>query len=523
MRPLCNALLLFAWLFIDLGFAQDGSAPATEARVAARLLDQAAWGPTPADIQTVQQEGISAWLNAQFQTAPSYLPDQPILASNGKTNTDFTPLQRAFFQNAVTGPDQLRQRVAFALSEMWVVSGVSINQAYAWAPYYKVLLDNAFGNYRDLMKAVTLNPDMGAYLNMVNNNKGNPSKGTAPNENYARELMQLFTIGLTQLNPDGSPVLDANGNPVSTYAQAIVTDTARALTGWTFPPAPGATSKANNPAYYFGQMIPVETNHDMGSKTIIGGKTLPPNQTAEQDLDAVLDALMAQPAMAPFVSRQLIQHLVTSNPSSAYIHRVAAVFTNDGSGVTGNMQAVITAILTDPEARAADDPTASIAPGYGHLREPVLFIANLLRGLNANLTASSAVYNDANLLGQNLFYPPSVFSYFSPLYTLPNGTLAPEFQLYSTATAVFRDNIVNAAIYGTLDKNTTLDYSEFLPYGNDGTVLLDHISYLFLHGSMSTALLEACANAMSATTSAQSRVQAALYTVLTSNEYQVIQ
>ncbi len=279
MKPL---LIVCALLTARLVLAQSGSASSLSDRAAARLLDQAAWGPTPADIQQVQQLGISGWLNQQFRTPPSYLPSQPILNSNGQSNTDFTPLQSAFFQNAVTGPDQLRQRVAFALSEIWVVSGVTVRPAYAWPPYYNLLLDNAFANYRDLMKAVSLSPAMGTYLNMANNNKGNPIKGTAANENYARELMQLFTVGLSQLNPDGAPILDANGNPVPNYTQAVVTDTARALTGWTYPAAPGAASKANNPAYYIGQMIPVETNHDMTSKVIIGGTNHPPNQTAEQ-------------------------------------------------------------------------------------------------------------------------------------------------------------------------------------------------------------------------------------------------
>jgi uncharacterized protein (DUF1800 family) len=326
-------IFIISGLFIlNSGFAQNRSAPAMSDRAAERLLDQGTWGPTPADIAHLQQVGITAWLNEQFQDAPSYLPDQPLLdPTTGKTNTNFAPLQLAFFQNAVNGADQLRQRVTFALSEIWVVSAVTLNAAYAYPPYYNAMLDHAFGNYRDLMKAVSLNPAMGRYLNMANNNKGNPAKGTAANENYARELMQLMTIGLVQLNPDGSPALGANGNPISTYSQAVVTDTARALTGWTYPAAPNTTSKANNPAYYIGQMLPVETNHDMASKVIVGGTYLPPNQTAEQDLDAVLNALIAQPAMAPFVSRQLIQHLVTSNPSPAYIQRVASVFANDGS------------------------------------------------------------------------------------------------------------------------------------------------------------------------------------------------
>ncbi len=322
---------------------------------------------------------------------------------------------------------------------------------------------------------------------------------------------------------DGSAVLDSSGNPVPTYNQAVVTATARALTGWTYPTAPGATAKNNNPAYYFGPMFAVEAEHDTTSKTIIGGVTLPAGQTAEQDLDAVLNALMAQPTMAPFVSQQLIQHLVTSNPSPAYVKRVAEVFANNGLGVAGDMKSVLTAILTDPEARAGDDPSAASNPGFGHLREPVLFLANLLRGLNATVTASNAINNQANLLGQNLFEPASVFSYFSPLYRLETGQPAPEFQIYSTQTAASRGNTVNTALYGKLDTTTTLNLAPFLQYGSNVSGLLDYISYVFLHHSMSSTLEQAAAAAANAQTTAQARVQAALYVVLTSSEYQVVQ
>ena len=370
-------------LMTPSGFGQPGTA-SLSARAAARFLDQATWGPTPASIVELQQMGIADWLNTQFALNTSDLPDQPILNSAGTSNNDLTPVQAAFFQNAVTGQDQLRQRVAFVLSQIWVVSATSgVPAAYAYPPYWRIFRDNAFGNYRDLIKAVTLNPAMGRYLNMANNVKGNPAKGTAANENYGRELLQLFTLGLTQLNPNGSPVLDQNNNPVPTYTQAEVTNMAKVVTGWTYPTAPGATAKATNPEYFIGQMFAVEAEHDTTAKTIFGNVQIPAGQTAEADLDSLLNALMAQPTMAPFVSEQLIQHLVTSNPSAAYIQRVAKVFADDGQGVTGNLQAVITAILLDPEARAGDNPNATVSSNYGHLREPILFMANILRGLNA--------------------------------------------------------------------------------------------------------------------------------------------
>src|SRR5271170_2097805 len=209
-------------------------------RAAARFLDQATWGPTPQSIAELQRMGIDEWLNRQFSMRVSDLPDQPILTSAGKSNGNLAPVQAAFFENTLGGDDQLRQRVAFALTQIWVVSATSgVSAAYAYPPYWRIFRDNAFGNYRDVMKAVTLSPAMGRYLNMANNDKGNPAKGIAANENYARELMQLFTLGLTQLNADGSPVLDQNSNPIPTYTQAIVTSTAKVLTGWTYPTAPG--------------------------------------------------------------------------------------------------------------------------------------------------------------------------------------------------------------------------------------------------------------------------------------------
>jgi uncharacterized protein (DUF1800 family) len=530
MKQLSGFLVIGIVLGLHPGFAQTTTAPVMTDHAAARFLDQAAWGPTPAAVAQLQQMGIGNWLTAQFALNTSDLPDQPqIDSTTGKANHDLTPVQSAFFQNTVAGQDQLRQRVAFALSEIWVVSAVTTKDAYAFPPYWRLFRDNAFGNYRDIMTALTLSPAMGDYLNMANNNKGNPTTGTAPNENYARELMQLFTVGLTQLNPDGSPVLDSSGNPIPTYTQSIVTDNARALTGWTYPTATGAKAKANNPEYYIGQMFAVEAEHDETAKSIIGGVNIPAGQTAQKDLTSVFDALMNQPTMAPFVSRQLIQHLVTSDPSPAYVQRVSSVFTNNGSGVRGDMKAVITAILTDPEARAADEASATPNPTFGHMREPVLFLANILRGLNATLGPANAIYASANNLGQDLFYPETVFSYFSPLYTLESGQPAPEFQIYSTQTAADRADAVNTALYGAFDKTTTIDLTPFVQNASTVSALVDYIGYVFDRHSMSTDLQQAAVDAANAATGADAaatalaQARAALYVVLTSSEYQIVQ
>jgi uncharacterized protein (DUF1800 family) len=521
MRKLAVVVTIMA---AQPGFNQTTGPVSMSDRAAARFLDQATWGPTPAAIAQLQQVGIDNWLSAQFGLNASDLPDQPLLGASGKPNNDIRLVQAAFFQNAVTGQDQLRQRVAFTLTQIWVVSQQSgVHQAYAYPPYWRIFRDNAFGNYRDIIKAVTLNPAMGRFLNVANNNKANPAKDTAANENYARELMQLFTLGLNQLNPDGSLVLDANHNPVPTYDQSVVTNMAQVLTGWTYPTAPGAAPKHDNPPYYIGQMFAVENNHDASQKTIFGNTIIPAGQTAEQDLESLLDALMQQNTMAPFVSKQLIQHLVTSNPSPGYIERVASVFLNNGSGARGDMKAVITAILTDPEARAGDDPSVNANPAFGHLREPVLFLSNILRGLNATLGAQSAIDHYATLLGQNLFNAPSVFSYFSPQYRTEKGLLGPEFQIYSTATAANRADSVNAVLYGSLDKSTAIDLTPFAVKAGNADTLLDYISYVFLHHTMSAPLHQAASAAANAAATPKAKAQAALYVVLTSAEYQIIQ
>jgi uncharacterized protein (DUF1800 family) len=509
-------------LFTFLSTAQTTTTPQVTPRAAARFLDQATWGPTPALISQVQAMGFNSWLQSQFALNASDLPDQPILNSAGKSNNNLGPVQAAFFQNAVANQDQLRQRMAFILSQIWVVSQQSgVPQAYAYPPYWRLFRDNAFGNYKDVIKAITLSPAMGRYLNMANNNKA--ANGTVPNENYARELMQLFTLGLNQLNPDGSLALDAGGNIVPTYNQSVVTALSVALTGWTYPTAPNAKPKTNNPAYYDGQMFSVDAEHDKTAKTIFANITIPAGQTADQDLDSVIAALMSQPTMAPFISQQLIEHMVTSNPSPGYISRVSTVFENDGNGVVGNLQAVITAILTDPEARAADDPSVTISPTYGKMREPILFMADVLRGLNATVAAQSTISNDATEMGEDLFNAGSVFSYFSPQSRTEHGLFGPEFQIYSTQTAADRVNLVDSILYGTKATGFKINLTPFVNLATDNTNLLNLVNSVFLHGGMSSGLEAAATAAVNAATTPMAKAQAALYVVLTSSEYQIIQ
>jgi uncharacterized protein (DUF1800 family) len=274
--------------------------------------------------------------------------------------------------------------------------------------YMDLLLGNAFGNYRTLLQEITLNPAMGNYLDMVNNDKPNPATGRTANENYARELLQLFSIGLYKLNPNGSLKLDPAGNPIPTYDQAVIEGLARVFAGWTYAPLPAAAPRAHNPTNYLAPMVHWAPNHDLGAKTILDGQVLPAGQTGEADLEATLDAIFNHPNVGPFV-RQLIQHLVTSNPSPGYVARVAAAFADNGGGVRGDMQAVVRAVLLDPEARRA----ATV--DFGRPREPLLFITSLLRKLVATGDGWGLTGYAGNMR-QNPLSPPTVFSFFVPDY-----------------------------------------------------------------------------------------------------------
>jgi uncharacterized protein (DUF1800 family) len=491
-------------------------------RVANRILEQGTWGTSAQSSAALAQQGFEAWFQEQVNAPVSTFSDQAFYNAAGNSNTNLAPVQVAFFQNAVSNPDQLRQRVAFALSEIWVISELEINNASAFPPLLRIFQNRAFDNYENLMRDVTLNPGMGRFLNMVNNDKGNAAKGTTANENYGREILQLFTLGLVKLNPDGTPALDANGVAVPSYTQADVADLAKAFTGWTYPAMPGFITKGHNRAYYVGSMMAVESLHDTTRKQILGA-TLSAGGTAETDLDQALHAIFLHPNLPPFVSQQLIQHLVTSNPSAAYVGRVASVFENNGAGARGDLKAVIHAILTDEEARAADDANAVSQENFGHMREPVLFVTSLLRGLGGAVSPTSTVAGTATNLGQRLFYAPSVFSYFSPQYRTRNGLLGPELQIYSSQTAVNRANAVNSAVYGgQFDAGTKMSITAFVTAAANATTLVSLINQVFFHEAMSNELRAAINQALAPLTAPADKAKAALYIALTSGEYQII-
>ncbi len=499
----------------------------TTVTAAARLLDQATFGPTLSDIHHVQTIGLDAYITEQFNTPDTPLPNIPsplpalCLAANTPVNCE----ESEWWQTVLTGNDQLRQRVAFALSELFVISSDTDN-ATTITYYHNTLAQDAFTNFATIMNDVTVSPGMGAYLNMLNSAK--PPTGQIANENYARELMQLFTIGLYELNQDGTLQLDGSGNPIPTYTQAQVQAFARAYTGWTYATATGGvpTKFPNSPANYLAPMVAVETAHDTTAKTVLGGTVLPAGQTAEQDLAGALANIFAQPNVGPFVCKQLIQHLVTSTPSPAYVARISAVFANNGSGVRGDMQAVIRAILEDQEARAGDTD-----PAYdgGHLREPMLWITNYLRAVGFTNTDANGSYfplsNYANNLGERPYRSGSVFNFFPPSYVIPQTTLnAPEFDLENTATAILRlslaDSLVNNKINGfTTDLSATGTLGQ-IAAANPGN-LVDTLGVMFMHGQMPANMRAEIVSAIGGLGTAQ-QVRVATYLVITSPQYKIM-
>jgi len=553
------------------GPASDGDA--------VRFLEQATWGPTSADIAHVKAVGFMAYLNEQFNapvTNPaknSNFPDLAFPAEDGtacptsspgdpnynqtvcnRDNFSIYPLQRTFFSNALYGPDQLRQRVAFALHQTLVVSGASEVNRPSWLTIYLQSLDrNAFGNYRALLQEITLTPAMGEYLDMRLSTKN------SPNENFAREVLQLFSVGTAVLNADGTPQLDSQGMPLASYSQTEVNEFTRVFTGWNFVPGTIASGTAN----WRDPMIPRGgTNHDVASKTLLSGQVVPAcggTNTActQSDLTAALDNIFNHPNVGPFLSKQLIQHLVTSNPSPAYVQRVAKVFNNDCSGlypqgcanVRGNLKLVVQAVLLDPEARG----DVKTDPQFGKLREPAQYVNAFLRAFNVKsfdktstsdgVLGSRSGTDFTGTLDQSIFQPPTVFSYYQPGYEVP-GTkiLGPAFGILSTSTTLRRANDINTLVYTGVSSNltptattpdrprgTSIDIANLEALAvnpNDGQVA-DALNALLLHGTMSTQMRTSIITAMNAindanlTTRHQKRARVAVYLTATSSQYDI--
>jgi uncharacterized protein (DUF1800 family) len=509
---------------------------------AGRFLSQATFGATDALIAQVQNQGYDAFLNAQFaapmsshlafvDAAVAALPSPSPSPSASPNQPTLTMTNDAWWTNAISGQDQLRQRVAFALSETLVVSLNSAglgNAPFALPAYYDVLVRDAFGNYRQLLEDITLNPAMGAYLNMLQNDKANPTRGTSPNENYAREMMQLFSIGLYDFNLDGSLTLSSTGYPIATYGQDAILGTAAVLTGWTYAQPGVANPVFRPPQNWRDPMINIATHHQTTAKTILNSVAIPSDQMAAQDLKMTLDTIFNHPNVGPFICRQLIQRLVTSNPSPGYVYRVASVFNDNGQGVRGDLKAVVRAILMDYDARVGF-PTAQ---GAGHEREPVIRLANLLRAFNATSPSGKySVRNVYNSFDEEAMHSPTVFNFFAPDYSAPGaiataGLKSPEFEITTDTTVISITNYLRTAIYGSLGPSgdrITLSLAAEQTRASDPAGLVDHLNSLLMAGGMSSGTRNILINAVTQIPAANTleRVRTAIYLVVNSPEFVV--
>ena len=535
-----------------------------------RFQQQATFGATPELDMRIRRDGVRSYLAQQFEaeypSAANPYPNLPLKNTDTGNTTNgcgmFTtepelgicirdhytmyPIQTWHFREAFYGWPQLRHKVAWALSQIWVISGVDTQQSSWMIAYHQQLSKNAFGNYRQLMKDITLNPGMGNYLDMMRSTRNNP------NENYPREILQLFTVGLFMLNQDGTLQLDGQGNPIDTYDQEKVNNFTKVFTGWRDCRTLNASCPNTLPGIpnYKDPMEFVPGNHDLTAKTLFNypGAPFPTiaacngcnnaaiTTYANNSLDQTLDNIFNHPNVGPFVSKLLIQHLVTSDPTPAYVSRVASVFNNNGQGVRGDMRSVIRAILLDPEARG----DVKTDPNYGKLREPVQLMTNSLKAMNVksfDLTQNSdgAVHTLSTGMAQNVYNSPTVFNYYSPDYVIPGTTLlGPEFGIMTTGSAIARANYANTMVFTGLTNvnqrdrplGTKIDIADYVAAATadtTGNQLLDMINQRFMTNQMSAAMRAKLLTAVTAIASNNPtlRAQNALYLVTTSSQFQV--
>jgi uncharacterized protein (DUF1800 family) len=505
--------------------------PVISVAEAHRFLRQASFGPTPTEVANVRDIGFEAWIDQQLLEQASlqlpYMDDlpEPENSREGQTNR-----LDAWFQNVLNGEDQLRQRVAFALSEIMVISdqGNLFNFPNGMADYYDKLALNAFANYPDLLKTVTLTPAMGRYLSMLGNQKPDKTLNIRPDENYAREVMQLFSIGLVMLNNDGSIILAQNDQPIPTYDQDVIEAFAHVFTGWTFY----GSETFNQPSYIFRRpMIAFQEYHDEGEKFLLNDVILPAGQSAEDDLDAALENISNHANVPPFISRQLIQRLVTANPSPDYIERVSEVFIDDGSGTRGNLGAVVKTILLDPEARA--EPTSDTS---GKLTEPLLRLTSIWRAFNASAENDRYLFAYPEYsFSQAPLRADSVFNFFRPEFAPTGeigklGLVSPEMQITNETTSVLVNNYLALAIFlqhsAVAEKEVDTIYIDIEPelaIANQPEDLVDHVAEKLLGGNLSDELRAETLAMMQRWDSLEGKVVEAIYMIAASPEFATLQ
>ncbi|MBK1877914.1 DUF1800 family protein [Pelagicoccus mobilis] len=525
--PSCRPPLMIEWEEPEPGTISE--------QEASRFLAQATFGPTKTDIAHLQTIGYEAWIDEQLAMEPSYHRAQMEELRPALDEMGYMPYSderlATWWTTAIKGPDQLRQRVAFALSQIVVISDKNTfgRLGLATANYYDILVRNAFGNYEQILQEVTVNPLMGNYLTMLRSDK------SAPDENYAREIMQLFSIGLIMLNPDGTPLCDINGHDIPTYDNELIIELSRAFTGWSYAGSSNFYYTRHGETDYFSPMVPFDEHHDFGAKTLTGGYTLPQGLSPTEDVRRAVKHFADHPNVGPFLGLRLIQRLITSNPSPAYIYRVAKVYEDDGTGRRGNLGAVVKAILLDPEAR---DPESHARNSYGKLREPVLRLTHLLRTFEADTASNPPVfgrypiYNTTSSFAQSPLQAPSVFNFYLPDYAPPgaimdNGLVAPEFSITTEITTVDTANYLHESIDEDVPiwwrYSTTVrpNLSGLMALSSDTNALLDELDTLLIAGSMSSETRSTIKSVIDPMDDPEHRAKTALQLLITSPEFSI--
>jgi uncharacterized protein (DUF1800 family) len=526
------------------------------ANEAARFQNQASFGANDAEIAKARQYGYSAILEDQF-LMPTHRTHEAYINTIDPTNLSDNEVMHTFWRESATGWNQLRRRVAFALSQIFVISLQDANlQSYrrGVASHMDMLTRNAFGNYRQLLQDVTLHPMMGLYLSHLRNRKEDPATNRVPDQNYAREVMQLFSIGLYELNPDGTLVQDVNtGQPKETYGPADIVGLSRVFTGFSWAGCPSTSTSCFNgsgtqsPNREVLPMQPFPQFHSISEKSFLN-TTISANTTPDPmgDLNRALDVIAGHPNVGPFIGRQLIQRLVTSNPSPAYVGRVAQAFNTGryqsgayivGTGQRGDLRATIAAILLDIEARTV--PTG----GPGKTREPVLRLAQWMRAFNARSASGNFLIgttdDQATSLGQSPMRSPTVFNFYRPGYVPPNtaiataGLVAPELQIVNEVSVVGYSNVMRSIVQNGVGSNSPRDvqpdYAAEMALAHDANLLVDRVSLLLTGGSMSTGTRNLIVTAVNSvpypgsnpTTARQNRARLAVFFTLSSPDYLV--
>ncbi len=515
-------------------------------QAAARLASRATFGMNHAGIEEIHASGEARWLEQQFRLPISR--HDPIVADllrrreagelaalEARINQPQVVFRRlAWWQQSVTAPDQLRQRVAYALSQIFVVSdglNTLLVQPHALSNYYDTLLKHAFGNYRDLLLAVTLHPAMGVYLSHLGNALADPDANRYPDENYAREVMQLFSIGLYELNLDGTEKRDGEGRLIATYDNDDIREFARVFTGLTYGDSAGPFWR--RVPNFRAPMEMFETFHDTGAKQLLRGQRIPAGQGGMQDIEAAIDNLFLHPNVGPFIGRQLIQRLVTSNPSPAYVQRVAEAFNGVGGAERGDMRAVLRAILLDPEATALPEMDGAA----GKLREPLLRLLAAIRQLDVSSPDgffANTGYALQRQIGQHPLSAPSVFNFYlpnhSPLGAIADaGLVAPEFQITNSTTVIAISNLLDQAVLSDNWNDLPLppfqparaNLDDYLALADDTAALLDRLDLVLAYGTLSPATRDSIQASIEQIADPEIRVRAAIYLVLVSPDQAV--